>query len=97
VLFTVWLVAAARLTRRDQPLEGIYSVASLMSLRAIGEILLVVPLVIPSNSGLGPNFVVILVAGLVLFGWIVLALWEISLGASILRRARAGSGRGSAS
>jgi hypothetical protein len=88
VLFAIWLIAAARRAGSATPLAGIYWVAMLLSVRAIGELLLFVPLLMPSSGGLGPNVAVIVVAGLVLVGWIVLAVWEIGLGIWLTRAGR---------
>jgi hypothetical protein len=84
VLFTVWLVAAARLASTNGLRAGIGWVALFMTLRAIGELVLCIPLLAPSA---GP-YVVLLVAVVVLVGWIVLALWEIALGIWLLRTSR---------
>lgn len=88
VAFTVWLVGAARLAPRHHMLGFSALVAFFLSVRTVGEVLLFVPLVLPSTDGPGPNVLVIFVAGLVLFGWIVLATWEIALGAWLFRRVR---------
>lgn len=84
VLFTVWLVAAARVASPEGPSAGIGLVALLMSLRAIGELVLCVPLLTPA-AGPGPNYGAAYIAILVLVGWIVLALWEAALGVWLLR------------
>jgi hypothetical protein len=88
VLFTVWLVAAARLASSNGLRAGIGWVAVLMTMRAIGELVLCIPVLMPS-AGPGPNYAVVFIAVLVLFGWIVLALWEMALGIWLLRTRRA--------
>lgn len=92
VLFAIWLIAAVRMTGADAPRAGVYEVMTLLSLRAVGELLLYLLLLAPSSGGLGPNLLVILVAGLVLVGWIVLAAWEISLGVQLIRAGRGARG-----
>ena len=84
VLFTVWLVAGTWLASPDGPRAGIGLVALLMSLRAIGELVLCVPLLTPA-AGPGPNYGAAYIAILVLIEWIVLALWEAALGIWLLR------------
>ena len=84
LLFTVWLVRAARAASPDGPRSGFSLVAVLMSLHAIGELLLCVPLVAPAE-GPGPNYGAAYIAILVLVEWVVLALWELSLGLWLLR------------
>jgi hypothetical protein len=88
VLFTFWLVAAARLASSNGLRAGIGWVAVLMTMRAIGELVLCIPVLMPS-AGPGPNYAVAFIAVLVLFGWIVLALWEMALGTWLLRTRRA--------
>ena len=87
VLFTVWLVAAARLASPNGLRAGIGWVALLMTILAVGELVLCIPLLAPS-AGSGPNYAVVFFAVLVLVGWIVLALWEVSLGIWLLRTSR---------
>ena len=83
--FAIALVGATRWTDERTALPGIGIVATFMSARAVIEILLICLVLTQEGRGSGPNIPVVALAISVLVGWVVLAVWEVVVGAQLLR------------
>jgi hypothetical protein len=83
VAFAIWLIAGSVLSGAGETASGFTVVALMLSLRAIAEIGFVRPLLMPDPGQIGSRgsgAEELLLAGALLFGYIVLAAWEISVG-----------------
>jgi len=81
-------LAVLRAGLDHEALLGLTAVATLVSARTIAEVLLAVLVFLQSGERSGSGVVVILLAVVVLFGWVVLAVWEVAVGTWLVRRDR---------
>jgi hypothetical protein len=83
-LFAVAVAASARLAAAKVALPALTFVATFMSVRAIVEVVAVGLVLAQSSDGPGQNVLVLGVAVSVLIGWLVLAVWEVVVGAWLI-------------
>jgi len=86
--FAIALGGATRLTDEHSALPGLSAVATVISVRALTEAALVSWILIQTDSGPGLNVPVLMLALSVLGGWVVLAIYEVVVGAQLLRARR---------